>query len=185
MLASCAHENTKMPSQIIEQKKTPRPPVPKRPLPSPAFYAAQGRMSVERGDYERGLAQYRDAFMTYPDDPAIASSYEESLTEIKDLAEGAFTRREYLRAGLIYLALLRNFPEAVYRREASLDRMTFAERIRECADKLTQDGLALYRAGQIDSAINTWRGVLRFDPENYTVRKAIDTASKQLKNLNK
>jgi len=40
-----------------------------------------------------------------------------------------------------------------------------------------------YREGNIGNAISLWKSILTFDPGNASIKKAIDTATTQLKNL--
>lgn len=52
-----------------------------------------------------------------------------------------------------------------------------------CSDQLMLQGLAAYRAGQMQQAINFWTELLVFHPERTEAQKAIDTCSIQLQNL--
>jgi tetratricopeptide (TPR) repeat protein len=52
-----------------------------------------------------------------------------------------------------------------------------------CSDQLMVKGLAAYRAGQMQEAINFWTALLVFNPERTEAEKAIDTCSIQLRNL--
>lgn len=52
-----------------------------------------------------------------------------------------------------------------------------------CSDQLMLQGLAAYRAGQMQQAINFWTELLGFNPERTEAQKAIDTCSLQLQNL--
>jgi acetyl-CoA carboxylase carboxyltransferase component len=46
-------------------------------------------------------------------------------------------------------------------------------------------GLAVYRAGDLEDAINIWKRIREFLPEHTASKVAISTAEKQLKNLEK
>ncbi len=52
-----------------------------------------------------------------------------------------------------------------------------------CSDQLMIKGLAAYRAGQMQDAINFWKALLVFNPERAEAEKAIETCSIQLRNL--
>jgi hypothetical protein len=45
--------------------------------------------------------------------------------------------------------------------------------------------LEQYRKGNLAEAIAVWQGILLFDPDNIEIKKAIDTATEQLKKLQK
>jgi hypothetical protein len=53
----------------------------------------------------------------------------------------------------------------------------------ECSDRLSRLALTQYRQGNLTAAISLWKSILEFEPGNAGAKKAIDTASTQLKNL--
>ena len=57
--------------------------------------------------------------------------------------------------------------------------------LKKCRVQLTRDGLDLYRQGKLKEAIAIWQGLLEFDPDNIEIRKAVDTATEQLKTIKK
>jgi cytochrome c-type biogenesis protein CcmH/NrfG len=57
--------------------------------------------------------------------------------------------------------------------------------LKKCRAQLTRDGLDQYRKGNLKEAIAIWQGLLQFDPDNAEIRKAVDTATEQLKKLQK
>ncbi|MDZ4183708.1 MAG: hypothetical protein U1D97_01860 [Desulfuromonadales bacterium] len=57
------------------------------------------------------------------------------------------------------------------------------EKLNFCSDQLMIKGLAAYRAGQMEEAINFWKALLVFNPERTEAEKAIETCSIQLRNL--
>jgi hypothetical protein len=56
-------------------------------------------------------------------------------------------------------------------------------KIENCRKILFENGLERYRSGNLPQAISIWRSILRFDPENPEVKKAVDTAILQSRNL--
>ncbi|MBE0597562.1 MAG: hypothetical protein IH614_09855 [Desulfuromonadales bacterium] len=55
--------------------------------------------------------------------------------------------------------------------------------MRQYADRLMELGLMEYRAGRLESAIAFWQQTLAIDAAHPGARRALDTASLQLKNL--
>jgi cytochrome c-type biogenesis protein CcmH/NrfG len=58
-------------------------------------------------------------------------------------------------------------------------------KLKSCGTQLTREGLEQYRKGNLKEAIAAWQGLLQFDPDNAEIRKAVDTATEQLKKLQK
>ncbi|HMK77377.1 MAG TPA: hypothetical protein VK568_14510 [Thermodesulfobacteriota bacterium] len=58
-------------------------------------------------------------------------------------------------------------------------------KVRTCVKNLFESGLEQYRSGNLDEAISIWKGILAFDPGNEEVKRVVDRASLQLKNLQK
>jgi hypothetical protein len=54
-----------------------------------------------------------------------------------------------------------------------------------CKKFLFENGLQQYRSGNLNQAISLWKSILVFDPENQEIKKAVDMASLQSKNLQK
>jgi len=57
--------------------------------------------------------------------------------------------------------------------------------IETCRKILFEEGLEQYRSGNLGQAISVWRNILAFDPENQEVKKAMDKAIRQVRNLEK
>jgi hypothetical protein len=57
--------------------------------------------------------------------------------------------------------------------------------MKNCSKHLDVRGLEEYRRGNLKAAIATWKSILVFDTHNAEIKKAIQTASTQLKNLEK
>lgn len=54
---------------------------------------------------------------------------------------------------------------------------------KECSDRLSERALKQYRQGNLPAAISLWKNILEYEPGNASVKKALDTATTQLKNL--
>jgi predicted TPR repeat methyltransferase len=57
--------------------------------------------------------------------------------------------------------------------------------MKTCKKILFENGLEKYRSGTLDQAISIWKGILAFDPEDQEIRKTLDIAILQSKNLEK
>jgi hypothetical protein len=67
----------------------------------------------------------------------------------------------------------------------SFNREGLTARIRDCEKILFEKGLEQYRSGNLNQAISLWKSILVSDPENQEIKKAVDMASRQFRNLQK
>jgi tetratricopeptide (TPR) repeat protein len=146
----------------------------------------RARQSLAEGDYLRAF----DGFKVLPPevlrDPAQSAGLRRIMEETRRLADKALARKDFVAAGKGYAALSREYPLA---RQAGLS-LTFSlndaqEGLKSCRAQLTREGLDQYRKGNLAEAIAIWQGLLQFDPENVEILKAMDTATEQLKKLQK
>jgi hypothetical protein len=87
-------------------------------------------------------------------------------------------------AGWIYQLLLKQVSSMTQLNDYfSFDREGLAAKIEYCKKILFENGLGQYRSGNLDQAISTWKTILTFDPENQEIKKVVDMATLQLKNL--
>jgi|GEM_PF-2000483 len=109
-----------------------------------------------------------------------------SVEETKEAADKEFRAGDYFRAGRKYRTLLDNYASfSAVAPSLAFDKQTVDGSLRDCSRHLHQKGLDLYRKGNLAEALSTWKSILVFDPENETVRKAVDTTTIQMRNLQK
>jgi len=146
----------------------------------------RARQSLAEGDYLRVL----DGFKVLPPevlhDPAQSAGLRRIMEETMGLADKALARKDFVAAGKGYAVLAREYPLA---RQAGLS-LSFSPGdaeagLKSCRAQLTREGLDKYRKGDLADAIAVWQGLLQFDPDNIEIRKAVDTAAEQLKELQK
>jgi hypothetical protein len=58
-------------------------------------------------------------------------------------------------------------------------------KIERCSDCLMEKGMLQYRRGDLNTAISTWKKIQAFNPSYEPARRSIQTATFQLKNLEK
>jgi hypothetical protein len=108
------------------------------------------------------------------------------MEELKGLAERALARKDFVAAGKGYAVLWREYPMAQQvGLSLSFSRNDVDEGIKNCRTQLTREGLDQYRKGNLKEAIVIWQGLLQFDPDNAEIQKAVDTATEQLRKLQK
>ena len=150
------------------------------------FTEEQLSSSLKAGDFRKAIEIYRETYQKYPLDRTVQSGYVRSLELIKSGGDRAFERRDFAVAGYVYESLLKNISSVKHLNGTfSFDREELTSRIRNCKKILFQNGLEKYRSGNLSQAISLWKSILVFDPENEEVKKAVDIATLQLKNLQK
>lgn len=146
----------------------------------------QAQESLQAGDFQKALDLYNSAYEEYYNDAGLSADLRKTMEDIKLLADEAAAKGDYISAGKAYSALWKNYVS--YEKLApspSFSRDALDEGIKKCRTQLTQKGLEQYRKENLAEAISLWQGILLFDPDNIEIKKAIDTATEQLKKLKK
>jgi tetratricopeptide (TPR) repeat protein len=139
---------------------------------------------MEAGEYQKALEEYGVRYRKHPGDQALTKQYVKSVEEMKAAADKACDEKEYATAGRIYDLLLKryaqfkNFAHMLTFNKAYLD-----QKLSLCKKSLSVMGFQEYRKGNLNEAITMWRGLLMIDPHNEDIRKALNTATEQQKNL--
>ncbi len=144
----------------------------------------ESEQDIGKRDFDGALRVYGAALRKSPGDRGLLKYYLKTAEDIRDEADDAFGREEFAVSGRTYAVLLRNYPHFhEIARDLSFDRENLQARLKECSDRLSERALTQYRQGNLTAAISLWKNILEFKPGNAVVKKAIDTTSTQLKNL--
>ncbi|HAS54520.1 MAG: hypothetical protein A2X56_13190 [Nitrospirae bacterium GWC2_57_13] len=144
----------------------------------------ESEQDIRKGDFDGALGVYGAALRKCPGDRGLLKYFLEAAEDIRDAADSAFDNEEFALSGRTYAVLLRNYPHfKEIAGDLSFDRKYLRARLKECSDFLSLRALTQYRQGNLSAAISLWKNILEFEPGNAGVKKAIDTASTQLKNL--
>lgn len=129
---------------------------------------------------------YKDLHLQLRQDPVIQRDCVNMLELIKTHADLAFEKSDFVLAGCLYRNLLRNFDAFnPIRHTLSYNREHLNADIQKCKKRLFDNGLEQYRSGNLNLSISIWKSILTFDPENPEVKKALNTAIQQSRNLEK
>lgn len=147
---------------------------------------SQSRQYLEAGNYRKAINSYRATYLQYPNDLVLTTNLVNIILDMKFLAEIAISKEDFLSAGRIYYALLKDqkYFNKFYK-SLSIPKEFLDEGIENCRLQLTKKGLEQYRKGNLAEAISIWKGILKFDPDNQQIKKAIETATTQLKSIRK
>ncbi len=136
------------------------------------------------GDFQKAIDTYKEHYQRYPQDPLLRGNYIKTLESIKSTADRSFEKNDFRLAGCIYHILLKNFSSSKnLNRSLSFNRESLDKGIEICRNNLFESALVQYRSGDLNKAIALWRSILAFDPENREVKKAVETATVQSKNI--
>jgi tetratricopeptide (TPR) repeat protein len=139
---------------------------------------------MKTGDYQKIIDAYKAEHVKHPQDQALLREYMKSLEEMNDAADGSFEREDYTSAGKIYNVLLKNYPAfKAFSHKLSFDRAKLNAKLTDCKTALSKKGFQEYRQGNLSEAIALWQGYLTIDPNNADIKKAVNTAKLQQKNL--
>ena len=98
--------------------------------------------------------------------------------------EEKFQKEQYEQAGMAFRKVLNSYPEKKNQREKVDRSRTWIEsRLEASSERLMIQGLSEYRGGKLEGAIETWKKILLFNPEDRAAKKAIETAATQQRNL--
>ncbi|MGZ3580353.1 MAG: tetratricopeptide repeat protein, partial [Syntrophales bacterium] len=150
------------------------------------FIEEQVSSYLKAGEFQRATDIYKEIHQKYPQDPAVRSSYIRTLESIKSSGDRAFERGDFALAGWVYEIVLKHVSSLTHLNgSSSFDRKGLTAKIKTCKKNLFENGLEQYRSGNLDQAISIWKGILTFDPGNQEVKRVVDMATLQLKNLQK
>ena len=173
-----AQQPSKPPAQTpAVHKSTTHPPSEPALPPSP-------KQCIEAGEYQKALEEYGVKYRKHPGDQALTKAYAKSVEEVRSAADKAM-RRQRIRNGR---PDLRPAAQALcsvqeLRPHAHLQQSLSREKLSLCKKSLSVMGFQEYRKGNLNEAITMWPVFLMIDPHNEDIRKAMNTATEQQKNL--
>jgi tetratricopeptide (TPR) repeat protein len=150
------------------------------------FIEEQVSSHLKAGEFRKAIDLCKEIYQKYPQDPTVRTGYIKTLESIKSGGDRAFEKSDFALAGCAYGLLLKNYSSAGrLNGSLSFNREGLTARMGDCKKFLFENGLQQYRSGNLNQAISLWKSILVFDPENQEIKKAVDLASLQSKNLQK
>ena len=154
----------------------------------PPQASVQARNEIKQhlgaGEYRKALDDYRSEHMKHPHDQALMREYVRCIEDIKAKADRISGAGDLASASKIYDTLLKSFPDfKTFAQLLSFDRDQLNTELAKCKTSLSKQGFQEYRKGNLGEAITLWRGCLFIDPNNVDIKRALNTAMVQQKNL--
>lgn len=173
-----AQQPSKPPAQTpAVHKSTTHPPSEPALPPSP-------KQCIEAGEYQKALEEYGVKYRKHPGDQALIKAYAKSVEEVRSAADKECDDKEYATAGRIYDLLLKRYAQFKnFAHMLTFNKAYLEQKLSLCKKSLSVMGFQEYRKGNLNEAITMWRGLLMIDPHNEDIRKAMNTATEQQKNL--
>lgn len=140
------------------------------------------RSLLERREFLKSLRLMQQAVNLGLSEASLREEYTLALRGGMIYSEELSKKERFSECGIYLQQLLNLYP----RHLTDLSGVSAGEirqKMNFCSDQLMIKGLAAYRAGQMQEAINFWKALLVFNPERTEAEKAIETCSIQLRNL--
>jgi hypothetical protein len=139
---------------------------------------------LEKGSYRRALELMGGR--NRPGYPA-AGMEREYITAINGMlaaGEESFSQGDYAAAGQSFKCVLDSYPvDPVLRDRVRLEPKQIRAHLEACSNRMMDQGLQEYRRGNLESAIRKWKELIAFHAGHKEARKAIETATVQLRAL--
>jgi len=150
------------------------------------FIEQQVLSYLKAEEFQKAIDICNEIFRNHPQDPMVCSNTTKTLESIKISGDRAFERSDFALAGCAYEIVLKHVSSLTrLNGSPSFNRENLTAKIRRCKKLLFENGLEQYRSGNLEQAISIWKSILAFDPENQEVKKVVDMATLQLRNLQK
>lgn len=139
---------------------------------------------ISDGDYQKAIDVYRTEYKKHQKDEAFVKEYIKDLEEMKSAADKASAGNDFGFAGKTYSILSKYYAEfKPFSHSLSFDKSYLNNKIAACKTALSRRGFQAYREGKLKDAISIWEDYLEIDPGNQDIRRALNTAKTQQKNL--
>lgn len=170
ILVSCSHVNN-----------TPSPKARGTTPVTNQQHHEKKQIDISVHDPQKGIDAYDVERGKHPHDGALTRDYIKDLEDLRVSADRASENGNLAQAGRIYSVLLKNYHE--FPKRLSFNQDYLNTKVTYCKTMLSRKGFEEYRKGNLNGAIGHWQGYLSIDPNNPDIKKAVQTASVQQKNL--
>lgn len=143
---------------------------------------AELHAQLERRNFLNALRLMQQEVLLGRSESSLSKEYGLALRGGMNYGDELLRKGEISKSGVYFRQMLNLYPRSLPAVSGVSARM-IENRLSECSDQLMANGLAEYRAGQMQQAIDLWTELLAFNPERTEAIKAISTSSIQMRNL--
>jgi tetratricopeptide (TPR) repeat protein len=139
---------------------------------------------LEKRSYRRAIELMSGG--NQPGSPAagMGREYITAINGLITVGEEFLSRGDYAVAGQSFKWALESYPvEPSLRDRIRLDPKQLKKQMDTCSSRLMEQGLMEYRRGNLENATRKWKEIIAFDPGHKEAKKAIETATAQLRTL--
>jgi tetratricopeptide (TPR) repeat protein len=145
-------------------------------------FRPQIRSLLQRREFLKSLRLMQQEVNLGLNESSLIEEYTLALRGGMSYSEELMEKEHFSECG-IYLQQLVNLYPRNLPALSGVSAGQIRQKMNFCSDQLMIKGLAAYRAGKMQEAINFWTALLVFNPERTEAEKAIETCSIQLRNL--
>lgn len=139
---------------------------------------------LRAGDYEGAASVINDRVKEGGSELSYMSEYAASINGLAAKGMGHLESMDYFAAGTSFRKAIENYPKnPAVQSKIKYSTSQLDAVLKECSQKLMEEGLIKYRDGALEEAVSVWKKILRFDPGHAEAKKSIETATVQLKRL--
>lgn len=142
------------------------------------------QQSLLSGNFQKAIDVCIEIYKKYRQDNQSQKCLVTAARELVRKGNTSYNNGEYAEAGKIYYVLKEN--AEIFKMgkiSAKPDIKTINIKLENCSTQLNRKGIELYREGNLRNALVVWKDILEFDPDNDEVRRAVNTTSAQIKNM--
>ena len=143
---------------------------------------SQIRSRLEQREFLKALRLLQQEVNGGTSEASLAEEYRLALLGEMSYIEDMSIIEQFSECGISSRQLLNLYPHSLPA-ISGVSVGQIRQKLNFCSDQLMAKGLAAYRAGDMQQAIDFWTALLVFDPERIEAKKAIETSSIQLRNL--
>jgi len=141
---------------------------------------------LEKKNYRRAIELMTDGHQPGSPPARMGREYVAAINGLAAAGEESLSRGDYAVAGQSFKLALESYPTEPSLRERMMrDPKQLKKQMDTCSNRLMEQGLMEYRRGNMENAIRKWKELVAFDPGHHEAKKALETATAQLRALQK
>lgn len=181
-MVSCSSRDKVLVDSADEKLQQAPPSVKNYQQPSPLRKKVASLL--EKRNYRRAIELMGDRNQLNRPVAGMEKEYILAVNGLLEAGEAALNRGDCAVAGHAFKWALDAYPaEPSLRRNIRWNPKKVKKHMETCSNRLMDQGLQEYRRGDLESAIRTWKGIIAFNAGHKEARKAIETATIQMRSL--
>jgi len=180
-LAACSSQESALVKPVEEDQRqyTPLTVVAKPQQQQVSPLRKKVLSQLEKKNYRQAIES-----MNGKNREGLEKEYALAVKGLLAAGNDAYASGDYATAARSFKVVLNAYQAEPSRRDrASLEPKRTKALLDTCVNRLMEQGLEEYRRGNLESAIRKWKALLAIKPGHQEAKKALDTATVQLRTL--